>query len=444
MRILLPKDFGLIAIATVFMNFANLIMDFGFSRALIQRKEVTEKHYATVFFINLIIGIILFILVFLSAPFIGIIYENEVLPLVIQVLSINFILSSFGNIIRAKLYREMNFKIISIVNIIASLLSGALALALAYSDYGVWSLVWQSLTLVFLTNVLLNIFKPSKVKPKFFRAEAKQLWGFSSKLFSSGVIDSIFLNLDQLVIGKVLSPSTLGFYYRAKNLENFAFNYTAGALANVLLPSLSKIQNNEKQLTDAFKKLFHISSTLSFLICGLLFVNAKELIIFLFTDKWSAMVPIFQILIIGAFSKQIFSLVYNVLLSAGMATEYLKVNIINKFLLLLALPIIYFFGIESYLIVFVTIQFSNLFFGIYYVQKKISVSIFFIKNLIIKMLLYFIALTAMHFIHIKDFTEIYLIIINSAIYLGLFVFLFSFLDKSGTKLILRQLKTLKK
>lgn len=442
-RILFPEDFGLIAIATVFMNFANLIMDFGFSRALIQRKEVTENHYSTVFFLNLTIGIVLFLIVFLLAPLIGNVYDSEVLPLLIRVLSINFIVSSFGNVVRAKLYREMDFKIISFVNIVSSIVSGVLAVSLAFLDYGVWSLVWQSIALIILSNTLINVYKPSKIKPKFYKNEAKELWGFSSNLFASGVIDSVFLNLDQLVIGKALSPATLGFYYRSKNLENFAFSYTAGTLASVLFPSLSKIHDDKEKLKSVFIRLFHVLAIFSFFICGLLFTSAEDIIVLLFTEKWLPMVSVFQILIVGAFSKQIFSLLYNTLLSAGMAKDYLKINTLNKILLLLSLPLIVYVDLQSYLLVFICIQFFNLFVGIFYVQKIINVGSMFIKNLFIYLTLYAVTLALISWIKFEKYEMLFNLSFNSLIYAAAFFTIYFVFARDGMNILKKELNNLK-
>jgi O-antigen/teichoic acid export membrane protein len=439
-RILFPEDFGLIAIATVFMNFANLIMDFGFSKALIQRKEVTDQHYSTVFFLNLFIGILLFVIVFLLAPIFGSFYKNDILTILIRFLAINFIISSFGNIIRAKLYREMNFKTISVVNIISSILSGVLALTLAYLDYGIWSLVWQSIIGILLSNILINIFKPNKIKPKFYKKEFKELWSFSSNLFTSGVIDSIFLNLDQLVIGKVLSPITLGFYYRAKNLESFAFNYTAGTLADVLLPSLSQIQDDKEKLKTVFWKLFHVLAIFSFFVCGIIYVNADNIVLLLFTEKWLPMVPLFQILIIGGFSKQIFSLIFNTLLSNNLAKDYLKVNAFNKVLLLLALPLIIYFDLQTYLYAFISIQFVNLFVGVYFVNKIIPVGEDFTWGIFKYLSLYIAIIFLSTFLIFQNHTGIIQLLLNSTVYIVLFIMVFYLFAKTEMHNFWKELK----
>ena len=429
-RILIPEDFGLIAIAMVFMNFTNLLMDFGFSKALIQRKELTVQHYSTVFFINLFIGISLFVVVNLLAPIIGRFYKNDFLILVIRLLSVNFIVSSFGNVTRARLYREMDFKIISIVNVISSILGGVVALILAYRNYGVWSLIWQSIVLTLSSNILINFFRPNKIKVKFYKKEFMELWYFSSNLFTSGVIDSIFLNLDQLVIGKVLSPAILGFYNRTKNLENFTFNYTCGILSDVLFPTLSQIQGDKEKLKSVFWRYFNIISISSFFVCGIFYVNAKNIVLLILGDNWLPMLPLFQIIISGGFSQQIYNLIYNFLLSNNRTNDILKVNAFNKISLILSLPIITCFDLETYLYVFISINFLNLFLGVYFVNKIILVGKDFTKIIFKYTLLYVAIILLSSILFISEYTPFIQVLLNVVSFIVLFIAVFYLFVKS--------------
>ena len=158
-RILAPEDFGLLAIIMVIISLASVFLDFGFSTALIQRSEVNDSHYASVFYLNVAMGFLLATFIFFTAPFIADFYENNLLTNLIRLMSLSFIVNSFGNVTRAHLRREMNFKLISLSNVIAAFFSGTLAVYMAWAGYGVWSLAVQSIVNQLIANVILYIFQ---------------------------------------------------------------------------------------------------------------------------------------------------------------------------------------------------------------------------------------------------------------------------------------------
>ncbi|QXP67972.1 lipopolysaccharide biosynthesis protein [Polaribacter sp. AHE13PA] len=371
-RILLPEDFGLLAIITVFINLANVFLDFGFSTALVQRTNVTNEHYASVFFMNVIMGVFLGGLVFFTAPLVANFYEKEVLTNLIRVMSFSFVINSFGNVTRAYLRRIMNFKIISVSNIISAFISGFIAVYMAYNGYGVWSLVVQILISEILNNILIFVLSKFRFKLVFSLNAVKELWGFGSKIFLTGVLDTIFINLDSLIIGKILNPATLGYYYRSKSLENFSFRYTASTLSNILLPSLSTINNEPIVYKNTVLKLFKIISFVSFLACGVFLVGAHEIILLLFSDKWEPSVRIFQIIIFGAFAPQIFNLFYNILLSKGLSGLYLKINVFSKILFFANFIFLFYGNLNSYLIGFVCAQIIVFFTGLIVISEKLN------------------------------------------------------------------------
>jgi O-antigen/teichoic acid export membrane protein len=441
-RILLPEDFGLLAIITVFINLASVFLDFGFSTALVQRSEVTEEHYSSVFFMNVMMGIFLGILVFLSAPFIAKFYENEVLVNLIRVMSFSFVINAFGNVTRAHLRRAMDFKLMSIANIASAFISGFIAVFLAYKGFGIWSLVIQILISQILSNSLLYVISKFRFKLTFSIIAAKELWGFSSKIFFTGVLDTVFMNLDSLLIGKLLNPATLGYYYRSKSLQSFTTRYTSSTISNVLLPSLSTMQNEPIRLKNAVIKSLHLLSFISFLSCGLLFVCSEEIIILLFSDKWAPSIKIFQIIILGSFSTQIFSIFFNTLLSTGNSTLYLKLNLINKTLLFLNFGVLFIWGLDEYLIGYII----NMF-GIYCLAM-FQVS----KILCFKRILYFIsfryllvyAITITCCLLISSVFHFDSLLLNLFFKLFLFLFLFLFLlyvvNNKGFSLCLDEFK----
>ncbi len=369
-RLLAPEEFGLLAIITVFINLASVFLDFGFSTALIQKQDVREEHYSAVFYLNVTMGFLLAAIVFLLAPLIGRFYDKEILVNVTRLMALGILISSFGQVMRARLRRDMNFRPISLSSIYASIISGVIAMLMAWKGFGVWSLAIHSVLNALFTNTFLYILSKIRLNFKFSKNGLKDLWPLGSKVFYSGLLDTLFYNFDSLLVGKILTPAILGYYHRAKSLEFFGLRYTASVFASILLPSLSSIQSDSERLRDTVNKAFHVLLFVSLFGCGLLFVGAKELIITVFSQKWEPSVIMFQIIIIGAFGSQVSSLFINTILSTGKARTYLLINVINKVLHLLNFGVLYVFGLKTYLFGYTIIQIINFYIQMTYINSQ--------------------------------------------------------------------------
>jgi O-antigen/teichoic acid export membrane protein len=444
-RLLSPGEFGLLAIVTVFINLATVFLDFGFSSALIQKSELREEHYSAVFYLNLSMGFLLSTIVFFLAPLVGKYYNNNVLINVTRLMSAGILISSFGQIMRTRLRREMNFRPISISNIFAALGSGFVAIFLAWKGYGVWSLAIQTVLVHLLSIVMLYLYTKQKISYKLNWTALKELWPFSSRLFFSGLLDTIFFNIDALIIAKLLSPITLGYYHRAKSLENFGFRYTASTLASVLFPGLSSLQNDPLKFKAAILKIFDFLSFVSFIACGLLLVGSRELILIVFSVKWEPSVIMFQLLIIGAFASQIYSLIYNVMLSTGNSQIYLYTNIIYKILLLLNFLSIYYTNeINIYLVGFTIIGIFNFLLGLKIISKRFELKkqLYFetVKNLISYALSISITLMLKHEISLGN---LYLnLVITWLVFLIMFITVYYILNREKLISILTEFRSL--
>lgn len=443
-RILAPEDFGVLAIITVFINLASVFLDLGFSTALVQRSDVKGEHYTAVFYINVIMGFFLASIVFFLAPIIGNFYNNETLVNLTRFMSLSFIINSFGNVIRAKLRREMDFKIVSIINIFSAFISGFLAMLMAWKGFGVWSLAIQTILNQLISNLLIFYLRPMKLSLQFSYLALKDLWGFSSKLFFSGLLDTLFINLDSLLIGKILSPATLGYYYRAKSLENFTFSYTSSTISSVLLSGLSSLQNETERLKTVVFKTFLILTFISFLVSGLLYISSSEIIILLFSIKWKSSIIMFKIIVLGAFATQISSLFYNVLLSTGNINTYVKINILSKSLMTLNFIILFLYGIKIYLIVFSIVRVIIFCYSIIRVSRILDYN----KTLYLKAIRYFVnfIFTIICTLELKrlysDLNYYLVICINTLIFISLYMFFeYILLKNEGTKLLLIEIKS---
>lgn len=430
-RLLTPEDFGILAIVMVFINLANIFLDMGFNTALIQKPEIDHSHYSTVFFINISAGLILSFLVYSSAPYISSFYEREELKDIIRFLSLSFVISSFGNVTKAYLKRQLNFRIITYSSIPAAILSGAVALFLAYKGYGVWSLVVQVLLGHFFGNLFLYILSPIHFVPKMDKNAVKELWAFSYNMFRVGVLNSIFLNVDTLIIGKLLSPGGLGYYQRAKSLESFSYKYTGDAISNVLFASLSSLQHDIVKMKHSVEKIFHILCFLSFFICGLLFVNAHDIIIILFSQKWEPSVPIFRVIIFGAFITQIGTLFYNVILSTGDTRMYSRLVYKNYVFHFLNFGVLLIGDLLTYLGSMLVIKLGVMLLSVRYAKRIIGQELRYEKYLLSYFFTYIISIGLFYAISKYFFIEeIYFRLACSSLTYGLIFMLASFILQS--------------
>jgi O-antigen/teichoic acid export membrane protein len=387
-RLLEPSDFGLIAMVMVIVGIANVFSDIGLGGALIQRKRVLPVHYSSVFYLNIAVGALLALILFFSAEWVGAFYENEHLIPLAKVISLTFILNAFSSVQVTKLRKELNFALITKVNFISSFFSGIIGISLAFYGSGVWSLVAQSLSVGLIFNIL--IWYASDWKPSFlfsFKA-LKQLWGFGFHMFLVGVLDAVFSRLDYLVIGKLFTPATLGFFQRAKSLNMMLIQYSSGSLMTVMFPVLSKVQNDLSRFQNIVIKLSDSINFITFLLFGVLYLISEELIVLLFSAKWLPSVAYFKILILSGFGFPIATMLANILKSRGKSKVFLFMAVFRKTVFAINLYVGFLWGIEGYLYGLIVVGIFNLGIVIYLAAREISLSPFlFVKTMISQMIL---------------------------------------------------------
>lgn len=214
-RILLPSDYGLIGMLAIFMAVSQSLIDSGFSNALIRKQNCTNTDYSTVFYFNIVVGIVLYGILYFSAPLIANFYKTPELVLITRVVGITLFINSLTVVQRAILTKKVDFKTQTKASLTAAIISGVIAIIMAYSNYGVWALVIQTIINGFLTAILLWIFSKWAPHKVFSWISFKEMFSFGSKLLISGLLDTIYRNLFTLVIGKQFNKSDLGYYTRA-------------------------------------------------------------------------------------------------------------------------------------------------------------------------------------------------------------------------------------
>ncbi|WP_282039420.1 lipopolysaccharide biosynthesis protein [Saccharicrinis aurantiacus] len=444
-RLLEPEEYGLMAMINVIIGMSAVFADMGLGGSLIQRKRLHAVHYNSVFWFNTCIAATLSISLYLAAPFVARFYERPELLNITRVMSLSFIINGLATIQNTYLKKQLIFKYFVQFRIIGAVASGILGIYLAYSGYGVWALVAQTLTANSIYLILIWIV--AKWKPNFtfsFKA-LKQLWSFGFRMFLSTVIHTLFLQIDVLIIGKAYSPNQLGFFQRAKGLNNMITNYTSGSLISVLFPMLSLLQNNDKEYIKTVKNIHHMLVFTTFAISGIFFLTAKDIIVILFTEKWLPSVIFFKILIVGrGFISPINSLLSNILSSRGNSKDYLRVDILKKIILLCAFPFLFYYSLKEYLYVFVLCLYIGMIINYYYAVKELKISIhIFLKPLLITASTSFCLIFSLS--NILVFTNNYLnIVANIIVYTLSFIGINYLLKTEGLFLIIEKArKTMK-
>lgn len=325
-RLLLPTDYGLIGMITIFIAVSQIFIDSGMTQALIREKDLTQEDLSTVFYYNLLLSIISYGILFASAYIISDFFREPLLVQIIRVSGLNLIIGAFGLIQRTMLTRQLNFKAQTIIDVISSIISGALAIALAYHSFGVWALVVQTLSkqlIISLSFSLYNRWLPSFV----FRLDSfKKLFVFGWKMLVTGILATAYQNFYHVIIGR-LYPPQLGYYTKSKQVVDLASTSVTATVIKVSYPALSQIQEDEDRFKASFRKLIKNVSFLTFPMMIGLAVVANPLITVLFGINWTPMTPYFQILCLSEMTYAHRALNLDILKVKGRSDIFLKLDL---------------------------------------------------------------------------------------------------------------------
>jgi teichuronic acid exporter len=354
-RLLLPSDFGLIALATVFISITYAFVDSGFAAALIQKKNCTEEDYSTVFYFNLIISLFFYLLIFFFASTIASFFDDERLVIIIKVLGLLILLYALSSVQIARFKKELNFKIQANAMISASVASGIIGIGFAYFGFGVWSLIIQSILNQLILVVLFWVKSNWRPKCIFSFISLKSLFGFGSKLLISGIIFQIYNNLNSMVIAKFYSLSDLGFFNRAIRFQQLASNQIVGTVSEVTFPLFSNIQNDKIRLLNivrlSLKTTLYISTPLSL---GMLLL-ADHIVLGLLGEKWSGAIEFLQLLCIYALFYPMAPIFTNVIMAIGRSDIFLKLEILRRVLDVSVLLVGAFVGIKEMILTMIIV-----------------------------------------------------------------------------------------
>lgn len=331
-RMLLPSDYGVIAMLGIFMAVSQCFIDSGFGAALIRKKDRTEADFCTVFYFNIVVSCLFYGLLWLASPYIARFYDMPLLESVTKVWGLNLIVGALSGIQNAQLSIAIDFKSRAKISVITTLFTGAIGLWLAYSGYGVWALVYQGVASAILRCILLWCIVRWVPKLIFSWKSFKELFSFGSKLLASSLLATVFENLSTIIIGKVYNAGSLGVYSRANHLAQFPSSNITGVLQNVTFPVLSTIQDEEARLAGAYRRFLRLSAFVVFpLMLGLSAV-ADPFIRLTLTDKWAGSIYLLQIICFALMWYPIHAINLNLLQVKGRSDYFLRLEIIKKIL----------------------------------------------------------------------------------------------------------------
>lgn len=295
-RLLSPDDYGCIAMLMIFISLANTFIDGGFGSALIQKKEPTNEDYSTILYWNIALSILLYGVLFFCAPLVAQFYRMPLLTKVLRVQGVVLFFNALSIIQQNQLKKQLQFKKLSIVYITSALLSLVIAIVAAYHGWGVWSLVAQQISISVLHAILFWIVSKWRPIRVFSWKSFEELFKFGGFMLLSHLFGALSNEIQGILVGRMFTPATLGFYNQAYRLEGSAATATSSIIDQVTYPVLASVQDNKKAFVSALKRFIQIPAYICSLIMMILIVIAKPLIILLYSAKWEGCVPYFQIL----------------------------------------------------------------------------------------------------------------------------------------------------
>ncbi len=346
-RLLAPEVYGTIALVTVFTSILQVFINSGMATALVQKKNVDDLDFSTLFYFNLFSCTVLYILLFLAAPLIAEFYKMPELIAVVRVLGIILIFSGLGGIQTAFVSRNLIFKKYFVSTLGSTIGSAILGVLLAYLGFGVWALVWQQLFGSFFNIVILWIIVGWRPKLIFSIKRLKGLFSFGWKLLVSSLLDTVYNDLRQLIIGKLYSSSDLAFYNKGKTFPQLIVTNINTSIDSVLLPTMSKEQDDKARVKAMTRRAIKTSTyVMAPLMIGLA-VCGKSLISLLLTDRWLDSVFFMQIFCITYMFYPIHTANLNAIKAMGRSDWFLKLEIIKKIIGLALIAATMFISVEA-------------------------------------------------------------------------------------------------
>lgn len=441
-RLLLPSDYGLIGMLTVFMAVAGQFIDSGFSQALLKKQNRTKVDEATVFYFNIAASLISYIFLFVIAPFVADFYNMPQLCEILRVLGISLVIGATGTMWNLQYQINLDFKTPSILGLVGNVFSGIVGVVLAYLGYGVWALVYQSLLGTIFGLVLRFFYSTWRPIWAFSWKSFHEFFGYGSKLLLSRLLDTLYNNVYPVVIGKFYSASTLGFYSRAHSLAGIPSVQATQILQGATFPVLCKVNNDMDRLGNAYRRMLKLSVFVIFPLMMGLAILAHPFIMVVFTEKWEYSAGLLTIICFAQMWHPVHAINLNLLQVVGRSDLFLRVELINKFLAIIVIACTYRYSIEIMCFGYIFSCLVSIIINTYYTGKFINCGFWTqIKDLCPSFLLSLAMLALIFGVTYFIPNDILKIIVGSAVgilfYVGL-SYIFKFSEMKELILILRR------
>ena len=329
-RLLSPAEYGLIGIVLIFTTILSGVVDSGFSTALIRKKDTTKDDYNTMFITNMVMSILLFILLFFCAPLISLFFAREELTDLVRVMGLILIFQALSIIQVTVLTKRIDFKTKTKASLISAIISGAIGIGMAFTGFGVWALVGQQLSKQLSYSICLWILNKMWPQLKFSKQSFHYMWGFGWKMMLSGLLNNVWNQLYQVVVGKFYSPATLGQYTRSREYANiFSQNFTT-IIQRVTYPALAEVQDDKQRMIAAYRKVIKTSMFITAISMISLGAISEPFIYCLIGPKWHEAATYLPMICISLSTYPLHAINLNMLQVQGRSDIFLVLEIIKK------------------------------------------------------------------------------------------------------------------
>lgn len=347
-RILLPEEFGTVALLTVLMLILDVFVTYGFGNSLVVNKKSDDLDFSTCFYFGITLALVLYALVYVCSPYISqFFYGRDELDILIKVMALRMPIAAVNSVQHAYVAKAMRFRLFFYATLIGTVLSGMVGIVMAYTGFGVWALVAQYLSSAFFNTITLWIMAKWRPKWMFSFHRLKAIYDYGWKILAVGLVDTLFSQIRSLVIAKQYSRADLAFYNRGVNFPHFGMKLIEPTISSVLFPALSNCNDDQKMMKSITRRVIKTST---FIICGImcfLFAIAKPLVIVLLTEKWMSCVIFLQIGCFAYLLRPLQVINASVIRASGRSALLLNLDLLKKgiglALLFIAIP----FGVEA-------------------------------------------------------------------------------------------------
>ena len=372
-RLLTPHDYGCIGMLSIFMVLAEAFIDGGFGSALIQKKNPTQEDYSTIFFWNIGMAAVMYAILFVSAPAISRFYDIPLLCPVLRVQALVLFIYAFNIIQKNQLRKTLNFKTLAIVSVGTSLIALGVTIYMAYNGYGVWALVAQNLIAAAIPAIVYWFYMKWRPLWVFSWKSFRELFGFGFYMFLTHLVNNFSGQIQGLLIGKVYNPSTMGYYSKAHGTEKLASTSISSIMTQVTYPLYAKVQDDKSAMINMIKRMTMTISYITFPIMFILILTAKPLFVLLYSDRWLASVPYFQVLCVAGLANCLMSVNTQTISAIGKSKIMFTWTLIKRIIGLgLIVGGLFAFGMKGLLCGFVLNCYFSYFVNISLVSKYIG------------------------------------------------------------------------